>query len=215
MATAPRRLAVWRLAVGSAAGAVAIAVAVGLGTGWAVALSLGWCALALVVVLGTWGRLGMKSAAETKAHARQEDLTRGMSDTVLLGASVASLIAVAFTLAQAGERHGATKAELIALAFSTVVLAWLTVHTLYALRYGDLYYGDPVGGIDFNEDDPPDYRDFAYLALTIGMTYQVSDTNLKTKTLRRTAIRHALLSFAFGAIIVAVLINVVASLLSK
>jgi uncharacterized membrane protein len=185
------------------------------GTGWAAALSLGWCALALVVVIGTWASVGMKDAAETKAHARQEDLTRGVSDTVLLAASVASLLAVAFTLVQAGEERGGTKAALIALAFSTVVLAWLTVHTLYALRYGDLYYGDPVGGIDFNEDDPPDYRDFLYLAVTIGMTYQVSDTDLQTKTLRRTAIRHALLSFAFGAIILAVLINVVAGLLSR
>ena len=80
-------------------------------------------------------------------------------------------------------------------------------------RYGDLYYGDVVGGIDFNEDDPPDYRDFGYLALTIGMTYQVSDTDLQNKIIRHTALRHALLSFVFGAVIVALTINSVASLL--
>ena len=58
-----------------------------------------------------------------------------------------------------------------------------------------------------------DYRDFGYLALTIGMTYQVSDTNLTTKAVRRTATRHALLAFPFGSVIVALLINTVASLL--
>jgi len=89
------------------------------------------------------------------------------------------------------------------------------VHTVFTVRYGDLYYADPVGGIDFNEDDKPDYRDFAYLALTIGMTFQVSDTDLQAKPIRRSAIRHALLSYGFGAIIVAITINIVASLLSK
>lgn len=208
-------LAALRVGVGVAAGVATIVIAFALGADWAVAMSLAWCALAFVVVAGTWLSIGMKDAAETMAHARQEDLTRGLADIVLLGASVASLVAVAFTLVEAGKAHGGTKAELITLAFATVLLAWLTVHTLYAVRYGDLYYGDPIGGIDFNEADPPDYRDFAYLAITIGMTYQVSDTNLQTKVLRRTAVRHALLSFVFGAVILAVLINTVASLIGK
>jgi uncharacterized membrane protein len=89
------------------------------------------------------------------------------------------------------------------------------VHTVYTLRYADLYYSPPQGGIDFKEKDPPDYHDFAYVALTIGMTYQVSDTDLQRKAIRRTAVRHALLSFVFGAVIVAITINVVASLLNK
>ena len=79
----------------------------------------------------------------------------------------------------------------------------------------DSYYDLPVGGIDYNDDDPPDYRDFAYLALTIGMTYQVSDTDLTARPIRRAALRHALLSFLFGSVIVAVTINIVASLLNR
>ena len=67
--------------------------------------------------------------------------------------------------------------------------------------------------MDFNEQDDPDYRDFMYLALTIGMTYQVSDTDLTTKIVRRTATRHALLSYLFGTVVVAMMINVVAGLL--
>jgi len=66
--------------------------------------------------------------------------------------------------------------------------------------------------VDFNEDDAPDYRDFAYLAFTIGMTLQVSDTDLKTKEVRRTALRHALVSFPLGAVIIAASINLVSGL---
>jgi uncharacterized membrane protein len=66
--------------------------------------------------------------------------------------------------------------------------------------------------VDFNEDDAPDYRDFAYLAFTIGMTFQVSDTTLQTSEIRRTALRHALLSYVFGAVVIATTINLVAGL---
>jgi uncharacterized membrane protein len=70
-----------------------------------------------------------------------------------------------------------------------------------------------VGGIEFNQDDRPNYRDFIYFALTIGMTYQVSDTNLTDRVMRHLVTRHALLSYLFGAVIVALAINTVASLL--
>jgi uncharacterized membrane protein len=93
----------------------------------------------------------------------------------------------------------------------SVVLAWGVVHTVYTLRYADIYYRTG-GGIDFNDDPMPDYRDFAYLAFTIGMTYQVSDTSLQTKTIRRTALRHSLLSYLFGTAIIAVMVNIVAGI---
>jgi uncharacterized membrane protein len=93
------------------------------------------------------------------------------------------------------------------------VLSWAVVHTVYALRYADLYYGGPPGGIEFNQQELPSYADFAYLAFTVGMTYQVSDTALRTGPIRHTALRHALLSYLFGAVIIAVAINLVANLL--
>jgi len=92
------------------------------------------------------------------------------------------------------------------------VLSWAVVHTVYTLRYAAAYYGEPAGGIGFNGGEPPSYRDFAYLAFTIGMTFQVSDTALQTTALRRTALRHALLSYLFGTGILAVTINLVAGL---
>jgi uncharacterized membrane protein len=86
------------------------------------------------------------------------------------------------------------------------------VHTVHVLRYARLYYSEPAGGIDFG-GQPPDYSDFAYLALTIGMTFQVSDTPLTAKRLRRVALHHALLSYLYGAVIVAIMVNSVGGLL--
>jgi uncharacterized membrane protein len=208
-------LAAARLALATLAGGIAAGVAAVAGASWAVSVSIGWCTLATVMLVWIWLAIGRKDPDATAQHARSEDFSRAGTDIVLLAASVASLVAVAMTLVQAGRAHDGTKAALLALAVVTVGLAWSSVHTIYTLRYGDLYYDDPVGGVDFNEDDRPDYRDFAYLALTIGMTFQVSDTDLQTKPIRRTAIRHALISYLFGAVIVAIMINTVASLLSK
>lgn len=208
-------LAAVRLAVATAAGLGAMVGGLLVGSSWPVAVSAGWCTLALVVLVWIWFVIGPKDAGETKRHARAEDFSRRSSGAVLVSASVASLVAVAFTLVQAGRDHGTAKTLLIALVVLTVALAWATVQTVYTLRYGDLYYNDPVGGIDFNEDDPPDYIDFAYVALTVGMTFQVSDTDIQAKAIRRTAVKHALLSYVFGAVIVGVTINVVAGLLSR
>ena len=124
-------------------------------------------------------------------------------------------MAVGVVLVQAGNKSGGSRDVLIGLGVVSVVLAWGVVHTVFALRYARLYYGEPVGGVDFNEQKDPDYRDFAYLAFTIGMTYQVSDTNLTSTSIRRTALHHALLSFVFGTSIIAMMINVVAGLLNR
>ena len=94
----------------------------------------------------------------------------------------------------------------------SILLSWSMVHTVFSLRYAAIYYeGDP-GGVDFNEENAPCYTDFAYLSLTIGMTFQVSDTDLQTKRIRRAAIGHALLSYMFGALIIATTINLIAGL---
>jgi uncharacterized membrane protein len=195
------------------AGAVVLVVALVLGADWPVALTGSWGVAAVVIVCVVWIRIYPMDAGQTKANARSEDFSRRTADLAVVIASVASLGAIAYTVARAGNSHGATKGLLIALALAVVSLSWLTVHTLYLVRYGDQYYSDPIGGIEFNDDEPPDYRDFAYLALTIGMTFQVSDTTLKSKAMRRLAIRHALLSFLFVAVIGALTINTVGALL--
>jgi uncharacterized membrane protein len=85
---------------------------------------------------------------------------------------------------------------------------------VFALRYARLYYEGGGTGVDFNQNGDPTYSDFAYLAFTIGMTYQVSDTDLNARDIRTTALSQAMLSFLLGAIILAVTINLVAGLAS-
>jgi len=103
-------------------------------------------------------------------------------------------------------------AALIALA--AIAASWTVIQTVYTVRYAAAYYTAPVGGIDWNEGESylPDFRDFAYLAFTLGMTYQVSDTNLATRPVRRLALQHSLLSYLFGAVILAMTINLVVQL---
>ena len=194
-------------------GLIVLVVGFAVGANWTVALSGAWGATALTILVAVWLRIHGMSPSETRAHAKAEDFSRPASDIAVLAACSASLIAIGFLLVRAGRQTGSEKALLIFLAIVVLALSWATVHTIYVLKYGDLYYGTPEGGIDFNDRDQPDYRDFAYLAFTIGMTYQVSDTSLEAKGLRRVALRHALLSFLFGAVILAVAINTVASLL--
>jgi uncharacterized membrane protein len=216
MAREPKRqgLAARRAMGALAAAAVTFVVTLLVGATFPIALTGAWGIAALVIVAWVWLQVGRMDAEETKTHAQAEDSSRVIADLAVLVASVASLVAVGYTLIRAGNSMGATKALLILLAVAVVAISWVTVHTVFMLRYGDLYYGRPVGGIDFNDDDPPDYLDFAYLGFTIGMTFQVSDTSLTTKPMRRLAIRHALLSFVFVAVIVALTINAVASLLN-
>jgi uncharacterized membrane protein len=202
-----------RLFVGGVIFALVLVGALSLGAPGSVAVTAAWGAAALLTASSIWLRVARWDAAETAEHARAEDVSQRIADLVVVTASVCSLVPVGLTVLSAGRHDGAEKVLLILLAVSAVAASWALVHTVYALRYGDLYYAPPTGGIDFNGSGDPDYRDFAYLALTIGMTYQVSDTNLTSKTVRRTATRHAMLAFLFGSVIVALLINTVASLL--
>jgi uncharacterized membrane protein len=200
---------------------VGVAAALGVVAGGAVSAFMFWQAATLVgwdvgaIVLITWIWLAVRglSPAETRSHATREDTSIRLAEVIVLVAGVALLAAVGLALIRAGSATGGTKASLITLGVLSVALSWSLVHTVFTLRYARTFYSEPVGGIDFNEDDPPNYLDFAYLALTIGMTFQVSDTNLTTKAIRRIALSHALLSYLFGAVIVALVINVVSSLL--
>lgn len=205
----------------SAARRLTPAVAAGLVTGgvcalvmaWQASVLLGWDVTAGIYLVWTWSAIGRRDATGTRAIAVREDPSRTFTHTAIVVAGVACLGAVAFVLIKAGNSHGAGKALLIAVGVISVAESWAAVHTIFTLRYARLYYGGDEGGIDFNEKDPPTYIDFAYVAFTIGMTFQVSDTNISSKQIRSTALRHAMLSFLFGAVILGLTINVVASLL--
>jgi uncharacterized membrane protein len=181
---------------------------------WQVALLAGWDAAAALYIAWIWLSLRHKDAEVTKELATSEDSSRTAADFMLICASVANLVGVGFALLEASSKSGAVQAVITAIALLGVALSWIAVNTVFALRYAHLYYGDVPGGISFNDDDPPTYAEFAYLAFTIGMTYQVSDTAVTARAIRRSVLRHALLSYLFGVFVLAVTINFVAGLLT-
>jgi uncharacterized membrane protein len=199
-----------RVIVAFAAGVVAFGIAMFL-TSWEVATLTGWNVAAIVYIAWVWLGVGRSGSAATARLAAIEDESRPTADLILILASGASLIGVAVALVQATSEAGFAKDVITAIALLTVVLSWGAVHTVFTLRYANLYYLQG-GGIDFNDERQPDYGDFAYVAFTIGMTYQVSDTSLTSKQIRSTALHHAYLSYVFGTGVVAMFINVVAGL---
>lgn len=204
----------------SAAHRLLLAAVAGLVVGLGLALSgeakyaplAGWDTAALLYVASVFLTILKFDAGKTKSHAGRENPGRAASDVLLLIGSIASLVAVAFLIVQVGNDSGVTKAIDFGIGLLSVIASWSVVHTSFLLRYARLYYSSPEGGIDFNEPEAPKYTDFAYLAFTIGMTFQVSDTDLKTKEIRATALRHALLSYIFGTVIIATTINTLGSL---
>lgn len=174
--------------------------------------SAGWDVAAAAYCLWVWLAVWPLDGAATARQARAEDPNRALSELIALTACVASIAAVAAAVAGAKSASGAQAAVLAALGLITVAISWFTVHTIFTLRYALLYYTEPEGGIDFHCDDQPCYRDFAYIGLTVGATFQVSDTDLQTTEFRTAVLRQTLLSYLFGAVILGVTVNMIASL---
>ncbi|HKE51774.1 MAG TPA: DUF1345 domain-containing protein [Actinomycetes bacterium] len=182
---------------------------------WELAVVGGWDGAAIAFLATVWPVIIRADEQQTQMIAAREDQTRGTATVLLLAASVTSLLGVGFALTVAGRESGAERVLLIGLAVLTVVLSWTLVNTVYTLRYAHLQLGTPADGLSFGDSSvsqPPTYRDFAYVAFTIGMTYQVSDTAVRDRRTRLTVLSHALLSYLFGTVIVAGAINLIAGL---
>jgi uncharacterized membrane protein len=196
--------------------AAASGLAVGLGVGFAyrgaVGPMAGWVAAGVIYNLVIWRTIWPLDAKQTSTHVSSDDPSRRVADGVMLLAAIASLGAVAVLISQSQSAKGALKGTEVGLGVASVAVSWLLVHTLFTLQYARLYYSGDEGGVDFENKVRPPYSDFAYLAFTIGMTFQVSDTDLTHNVFRRTALRHALLSYLFGTGILATTINLVANL---
>lgn len=179
---------------------------------WQVGVLAAWDGMALIYTVWTWLVVSSMDGKATKAYALREDPSRATADSLMLFALLASLVGVGFMLAESSSADGVQL--LLGTLFSVVsiALSWITLHTLFMLHYAEQYYRLPVGGVDFGTTKTPSYRDFSYLAFTVGMTFQVSDTQLSARNLRRTALKHALLSYVFGTVIIAATVNLVAGL---
>ena len=179
----------------------------------AASILIGWDVAVVIYLTWVWSSVWRLDPSLTGKLAKREDPSTAVAEFMVVGAGTALLVAVGFALVRAGQATGGMKAYLITLGLLSVVLSWTVVHTVYMLRYARAYYSDPPGGIEFNEEEPPTYTDFAYFSFTVGMTYQVADTNITSKGIRRATLHHALLSYLFGAVLLGLIINVVATLL--
>jgi uncharacterized membrane protein len=209
MTPASRRLAVLSL-LGVAAGA-----AVAFAAPWQMAILAGWLAASVAYVADIMVVIARADSARTREISTREDDSRTTRGLLIAGASVMSLGGALLALHKAREPVPAAQTALLTtLAIATVVASWLTINIDFTLRYAHLFYLDPVGGVDFGTTEAPDYRDFAYLSFTIGMTYQVSDTSLLTGRFRRVLLLHAVLSYLFGVVIIATVINISAGFIA-
>jgi uncharacterized membrane protein len=190
-------------------GGIAIAVVVAVLTDTLLGVLSGIAAAAATFVLTGWRALWPMDAESTSRHARRDEFEPRLEEVVVVAWALAGLIAVALLLLL-GRTDERPFVALLALA--GVAMSWAGLHLMYAARYAYLFYSDAPGGIDFNGDESPAYRDFLYFSYNLGMTYQVSDTAVSSRTIRAVVFRHCLLSYAFGTVILATTINLIASI---
>jgi uncharacterized membrane protein len=167
----------------------------------------------------TWRTMLRATPATMRQRAQQQDLGRVVILGLITAAAFISVSAIAFMLHDKGNT-GEVLVLHLALSISTIIGSWMLVHTIFALHYAHAYYQDykslqecKAEGIDFPGDLEPDYWDFLYLSFVIGMTSQVSDTNLTSRSIRRLALGHGVLAFFFNTTILAMSINIIAGLI--
>jgi uncharacterized membrane protein len=208
-----------RLFIGMAAGLLAEMVL----PGAAASLSRGivaWdigCAVFLVLAAHMFSGESMsRMAADAKAQEEGEWTIFALT----VGAVVASFAAIIGEFSAGKDMPAGLRDAHVALVAVTLLLSWLMTHTVFAFRYAHEYYqwdealGAIEKGLDFPGEEPPDYWDFFYFALVLGMTFQVSDVQITSRKLRRLAALHGLLGFLFNTVILALSVNIGAGLVS-
>jgi uncharacterized membrane protein len=172
----------------------------------------GWIAAASLALVWVWKTCWPQDADSTQRLALAETESRS-TDLAVLIASATSLGGVLLAVSQSNDHHtNGIRIALTVLSLIASLVTWALVNTVFALKYARHYYLNDHRGIDFKQQQPPTYSDFAYLAFTLGMSYASSDTEPTTTPIRKTVLGHALLSYGFGTIIIAVAINLLTNL---
>jgi len=188
-------------------------------------LMITWLAYSGCTLIFTWITILYSHPLEVSKMAPMHDSSRTLVFMFVVGAAIISLLAVIVLLqSTVGLSKEAARLHIL-LSITCVVFAWFLVHTIFTLRYAHYYYSGaeagPLqkyklpGGLDFPGESKPDYLDFAYFSFVIGMTFQVSDVEIKSRRIRRLALLHGLISFAFNTVIVALVINVILGVVQK
>ena len=178
----------------------------------ATSLLLGFDVAALVYLLSL---VSMFIHTNTEALIRGQARTQDTGRWGVLWSSVGltGVVSLALTTEMGAARGGGALALIIAAA--SIVLSWLFMNTMFALHYAHGYYGDfgeQHQGLQFPDTPKPDYWDFAYFAIVIGMTFQVSDVQITSRYLRRVALLHSVIAFFFNVFIIAISVNIAAGL---
>lgn len=179
---------------------------------------IGYVAYALTIIGLTWTIIFVSTPQETRQTNRLEDSSRVLILGFVVVAAFSGLFTVVVLVKSVRTLTGNDLNGHILLSVLAVICSWVLVHTVFLFRYAHLYYGDtekPVGGLNFPGDDEPDYLDFAYFSFVIGMTSQVSDVQIASSVMRRLALLHGVISFAFNAIIIALSINIISGLIGR
>ncbi len=161
----------------------------------------------------------------TCQHSRMEENARAQETGewslffVVLAGAVASFAAILGEFGSMKDAVGAVKGEKVGVVVATLAISWLLTQAIFALRYAHEYYSritptsDLDGGLEFPNENKPDYWDFTYFAVVLGMTFQVSDVQITSRKLRRLATLHGLLGFLFNTVIIALTVNLASSVL--
>jgi uncharacterized membrane protein len=179
---------------------------------WPLRAVLAWDVGAFSMSSMAWWFIWRADAEVTAHRAAREDPGRNMVWLIALASSLFSLFVAAYVLRQVRQWPSPAGPVWTAIAVFAVLLSWILTHTAYTLRYAHLYYhGKHVGGLEFPGKDAPAEIDFAYFAFTIGMCFQVSDVVISSSRIRRAALVHAVLTFAYNTTILALVLNFVFS----
>jgi len=177
-------------------------------------LIIGWDAGVAIYLMLAFQSMANADVARIRRRAALLDEDRRVFLVLTAGAALASLGAIVVQLSAKETGH---QPAYLGLALATIALSWTFTHTIFALHYAHEFYIEARGeggGLAFPGKDQPDYWDFLYFSLVIGMTSQVSDVAVTAKSIRRTVAVHGMLSFFFNATLLALMVNIAASALS-
>jgi uncharacterized membrane protein len=181
-------------------------------------IMLAWDVFSFCLLALYWFIFYTTPAVHIRKLAAEEDTSRVIIFIITLVCTTASMLAVILLLTSKHDTSG-LKVLHLSVAIIGMTLSWSLVHTIFAVRYAHMYYADHetksnthAGGLEFPEEEKPDFVDFAYFSFVLGMTFQVSDVSISSKKIRRMVLWHSLISFGYNAVIIALTINVIAGL---
>uniref|UniRef100_B2UJQ3 DUF1345 domain-containing protein n=3 Tax=Ralstonia TaxID=48736 RepID=B2UJQ3_RALPJ len=183
--------------------------------GWLTRTLLGWDAAVWTYLVLISGMMLRADPRRIRAVARREDERASAVLAVVCLGVVASMVAIAFELATA-RSAGHAQAWHTAFAGVTVLGAWLMVPMMFTVHYAHLYYRarDELPLQFPDREIEPDYWDFLYFSFTIAVASQTADISIRSRAMRRAVLGQSLLSFFFNTSILALSINIAASLFS-